>query len=366
MRAVMLAVLMGILGGCGGGGSGTVSGPSPVAQGIDSDVGRAGIQESLGEAGAAATNLPRFGSVTQGAIADGRGVSIQSAEATYDPGTGQVAVRIRAPGAPDIHLDTRNTYDEKASTGIVTDDEDRAVGYVIVDADVPRRTVTGAVLVAGQKTSDFAKGPSHEDFGDWLAGGYWLQIGLTENLDLAHGSVGAFVDGPELDRDPTYPQTGSATYQGSALGGYAVEYGTDSTLPGGSGLGDFTGDISLTANFATQQVGGRITGIEVSELAVDASGSTLYESETPLPGVVIQLGDASFGADGTFRAQDVTVDGGTAINVSTSSGAWGGDFSGRTENGAPRLVMGTAGATVTTAGGTEGAFIGACVVSQII
>ena len=364
---ITVLALSSTLSGCGGGGGDTAPiPPAPTGpQGVDSNIGRNGILESPTYAAEAATNLPRFGSVTQGETADGQGVSVQAAQAAYDPTTGHVTVRISAPGEPDLRLDTRNAYDEKVSTGIVTDGVDRAIGHVIVDADIPRRTLTAAALVAGQRAADFAKGPSHEHYGDWLAGGYWLQIGFTDDLDLAHGSAGAFVDGPEFDRDPDYPVSGTATYDGATVGMYAVEYGTDSSLPGGTGLGDFTGDISLTANFATKRIAGQITGIEVSELAVDANATTLYEFEEALPGAVIRLGDASFGADGTFRAQDVTVDGGSAFTVATSSGAWGGDFSGRTENAAPRLVAGTAGASFATAGGTEGALVGAWIADQV-
>ena len=56
---------------------------------------------------------------------------------------------------------------------------------------------------------------TYEVWGDWLTGGYWMQV----NDEMEVVGAGAFVDGPELAGSPSLPSLGTASYEDLRLEG---------------------------------------------------------------------------------------------------------------------------------------------------
>ena len=88
---------------------------------------------------------------------------------------------------------------------------------------------------------------------DYLAAGWWLTYPPDVPI-RAFGAAarGVFLDGPELDpaRPPDLPLAGRATYAGAMGGLYTYNYGRAwGELAGSTELTEFTGPVSLTADF---------------------------------------------------------------------------------------------------------------------
>ncbi len=197
---------------------------------------------------------------------------------------------------------------------------------------------------------------AHESWADWLTGGYWMLVdGNSEVTD-----VGAFVDGPELAGAPTLPSLGTATYQGFATGGYAAVYGSDypNVTAGSHEVGEYEGQLELTADFGTRRISGRVHSISLSGIHTPTGGSSRPITDVAAP-YVFSLGETSFDTSG-FTGNTTVSSTNPGISVENSAGSWGGKFSVVSDgDGNPRLVAGTHGEEFTTAGGTEAGFIGA-------
>ena len=160
---------------------------------------------------------PAFGSVLVITNPDVMGV-----ESTFEGGSPTVTVN--RDNASDIVLDP-------TSAEVVVDYGDEA-SYV----DLPGRTGrTRDLLDVTDSSATFSRVAvdwDNNDPSDYLAGGYWLHI----ETQPAAIEVGAFIDGPELDKNnpPTLPISGTASYRGSSGGLYLAVAGTDSTYPAGS------------------------------------------------------------------------------------------------------------------------------------
>ena len=75
-------------------------------------------------------------------------------------------------------------------------------------------------------------------------------------------------------------------------------------------------------------------------------------------GFRLHLDPTSLDADGTFLGQQMRLEH-SEYSFASTRGAWGGQFSNTSDSaGDPRLVAGTFGAEATSAGGSEGAFLG--------
>ena len=203
---------------------------------------------------------------------------------------------------------------------------------------------------------------SNTDPTDYLAGGYWLEI---KGSPLAV-EIGAFVDGPELSlvNPPTLPISGTASYAGSAAGMYAVLYGTDFSVPAGSGeFGEFLGTATLNADFSAGTIGGCI-GCR-GDVFLTGSYENSVTGETREFGGVptdyeVHLGRRhSTGALAHFQGSNVALSSPT-VAITETSGYWAGKFSNKlNENDNPRLAAGTFGGEGATAGGTKALFVGA-------
>ena len=199
---------------------------------------------------------------------------------------------------------------------------------------------------------------TYEAWGDWLTGGYWIQV----NSDKEVVGAGAFVDGPELAGSPALPALGTATYNGFATGGYAAEYDTSQSNagPGTHELGAYRGDVLLTAEFGARRISGRVSEVHVNGFRTSAQGVERRFTGLAVPYEFV-LNAASFDRRGFTGEVTVTTTDQT-VEISTSDGSWGGKFSSVPDDeGYPRLVAGTHGATFTTMEGTQASFIGAFV-----
>lgn len=193
-----------------------------------------------------------------------------------------------------------------------------------------------------------------DDATDYLAGGYWLSVNATD-AENPSVEVGAFMDGPEFDTAPTLPLSGTATYEGRAQGLHTVQY-----VPGEFGrtkrdfrIGEFDGDVTLTADFANLVIGGWIDNIYSTE-----ESSSVQRPRSTRP-YIISLGQAPIDSNGGFTGSvGVST---RSNNVASSEGGWNGQFSGVPVSGTdrnPRLVGGTFGTTWVHTGGTTGQYVG--------
>ncbi|MDE0331426.1 MAG: hypothetical protein OXL41_06105, partial [Nitrospinae bacterium] len=198
----------------------------------------------------------------------------------------------------------------------------------------------------------------HESWADWMTGGYWMLV--DENAEVT--DVGAYVDGPELAGAPTLPSLGTATYQGFATGGYAAVYGADfpNVTAGSHEVGEYEGQLELTADFGARRISGRVHSISLSGIHTPPGGSSRPITDVAAP-YVFSLGETRFDTSG-FTGNTTVTSTDPGISVESSTGSWGGKFSVVSDgDGNPRLVAGTHGEEFTTTGGTEAGFIGAFV-----
>ena len=209
--------------------------------------------------------------------------------------------------------------------------------------------------IRGKLSEDVTRS-AYETWADWLTGGYWMHV--ADNMDLI--DAGAFVDGPELNGTPTLPYLGTATYKGFATGGFASEYGSDhpNVSAGAHEVGEYEGQLQLTADFGRRRIGGQIQEIHVSGIRTPLVGTSRPFANVPVP-YEFNLGETLFNSRG-FTGKTTVKSTDPEISIDNSDGSWGGKFSiVPDDNGNPRVVAGTHGAEFTTTGGTRAGFIGA-------
>ena len=166
---------------------------------------------------------------------------------------------------------------------------------------------------------------------DYLAGGVWLYVPDTASSTDDY-EFGVFADGSDpFTQSNIMALTGGATYRGDAVGVYS-EKGASSTT-----IGNFDGDVRLTADFGAADSLGTISGV-IDNFEVDGEASAGS----------LTLGEAAIGSanSGFFKGAVTGSD-----DSRTYAGKWGGQFFG---NGAastdhPGSVAGTFGGTSTDA-----------------
>ena len=212
-----------------------------------------------------------------------------------------------------------------------------------------------AYSIRGKLSEDVIRS-AYETWADWLTGGYWMHV--ADNMDLI--DAGAFVDGPELNGTPTLPYLGTATYKGFATGGFASEYGSDhpNVSAGAHEVGEYEGELQLTADFTRRRISGQIQKIHVSGIRTPLVGTSRPFANVPVP-YEFNLGETRFSSRG-FTGKTTVTSTDPGIRIAGSDGSWGGKFSIVPDgDGNPRVVAGTHGEEFTTTGGTRAGFIGA-------
>ena len=268
--------------------------------------------------------------------------------------------------------------------------------------------VPGEGATAGRVVVDTAD----NNAGDWMALGYWWQLrgrafdivgtvnGTPSDIPILEAvEIGAFGDGPEFRYSPAnLPVTRSATYRGTAVGAYMAEYGTDqpvlseirtdrgTTIAGSTFAGEFKAPMSLSMDFATRDVRGRLSesdGIFVSGVFTGGPSTGSIGDGVPGPGETRILVDNRIGLkmefasafnpnNGRFASDGVRLMDKTADSTDTpisvrqlrrivkQEGQWSGQVSSiLTAVGEPRAGIGTFGVDATTAGDTRHVFVGA-------
>ena len=348
LRLGTITLSLGILlSACGGGG-----GTSPA----DMQTAFSGTETrdmNITAAAHAATNLlnadrqpsdPIFGGVAQtftSGLSDVTGV-----ETSFNGR--RFALQINRQNGSSTTLDTDRDHDVKypPSENLVTN-RNAAEGYVY---RLNERELTAAGVTVEWSNTDFA---------DYLSFGYWLHVDIGEQ----DAEIGAFIDGPEFTDPIQVPVTGTATYNGRAVGAHLTKYGTDRSPAVPSDTfeeGEFTGRATLTADFEASQISGRIDEIVLrNALTVAPDRRTAFESDLTRTAYEIILDAAPISQTGTFSGQSVTPTD-PQLQITSSDGDWAGRFS-TIDDGAgnPRSVAGTVRAHVTYAGGTESVFVGA-------
>lgn len=211
--------------------------------------------------------------------------------------------------------------------------------------------------IRGKPAEDVVRS-TYEAWGDWLTGGYWIHM----NSEKEVVGAGVFVDGPELAGTPVLPILGTATYEGFATGGYAAEYGTrqSDAGPGTHELGAYRGDVLLTADFGVRRISGRVIKVLVNGFRTSPQGVERRFTDMAVP-YEFALNTASFDRIG-FTGKVTVTSTDQAVEIVTSDGSWGGKFSTVPDDqGYPRIVAGTHGATFATMQGAKASFIGAFV-----
>ena len=350
---------------CGGGGGSskveTITSTPAFGQGTVDKQSRQGSMEQ------AATTFPAFGSVTQssnsmdsGGSADCTGspcsdtpghlVSTDTASTTF---TGdRFTLTVTRENDSPLVFDTATDEAEQSMPGLspVTGRQSQ-IGTIV---DAAADSLAAAVTFVDWSSTDTT---------DYLAGGYWLYVGIDlEAGNLAEVEIGAFVDGPELSGSVNMPVSGTASYSGITGGVYATKYGTD--LPRGSagsyGAGEYLGNIYLTANFDTSSISGMIDHINLYGSYLETPSGTLQTlDDYPQSGYQVMLDSLSIAENGSFRGTGVRL-AHPGLRMTHTDGAWGGKFSTLDDSsGNPRMVAGTYGGTARTSGASEVAFIGA-------
>ena len=110
------------------------------------------------------------------------------------------------------------------------------------------------------------------------------------------------MDGPVIERTADLPVAGNATYNGAAQGIYTARWGSDFVADGiaeGSlELGDFGGDLTLTADFGASSISGSIENIWADFLFIAPGEEPVAKEATG--GYRVDMGATPIGSDGTF------------------------------------------------------------------
>ena len=298
----------------------------------------------------AASSPPKFGSVVQSA---GVGVASASGVSTTFDGT-DLSIAISRDDGSALTLNTGSDPSEETDPfkSIIAGHSARYWTVLRIGTD----GISTARAVVTSNDSDSA---------DYLTIGYWMHLAgdLTE-FSFTGAAIGTFVDGPELflASPASLPAQGRASYYGPASGAYAVLHGADGEGPPGSmESGGFNSTVELTADFAANTIEGCVgcrDGVPLFGTLYDTNTGegtdVLFEDS----GFRLHLDPTSLDADGTFLGQQMRLEH-SEYSFASTRGAWGGQFSNISDSaGDPRLVAGTFGAEATSAGGSEGAFLG--------
>ncbi len=335
--------LIASLAACGGGGGPSSPGgvTSELNRNQQSTIGQAPTEVS-GSASGVADHTPNFGSVTQSTNADADGMTTDRASASY--ANGKLVVTIERNGKDDLVLKSEDAYatEQTSASGLA--------GYTIASYGVwnasPEAHTLAALYVG-----------SNDGFTNWLAGGYWLHV--SDDGAGASAEAGAFVDGRNLRNAATLPQSGTATYTGTAAGLSAAKTGTDTSYEEGSLiLAEFLGDATLNANFGTSTIDGRIDVNRVWQVVTNPAGTEIVDTKSDHPAShEIALISTSITSDGRFEG-GVTLDS-DELTIASSSGNWGGRFSSvNASDGDPVFAAGTFAGKATSEGNTQIGLVG--------
>ena len=338
---------------CGGGGGGGGSvGATDTTDMTDTTTGTAPTIDARAQSfKAAATALPKFGSVTQSSNVDSNGRTTDQASVSFDGTTVEVTVT-QANGSTFSFDSSDSAWQSGAintnSPQIPPGQTDARYSYHVHDN-------TESLFFASYIERGW------EDADNWYVRGYWLRGDSNPYLHEADVELGTYIDSPEIDSasPPTLPSTGTATYTGDANGVYYHDFAN-----GSREIGQYIGDMTLNVDFATRQLDyctGCTRGTLLYGHYASADG-VITSSFSGVPNELIYRATATVRDDGTFETQNTSLTrttGSTRSPVASSSGSLGGTFSNIPDsNNNPRAVMGTGGGEYEYEDGSGGAWVG--------
>ena len=310
--------------------------------------------EILDVTGAAALSLPQSegGGVFQ--VAGGGVAGVSDVSTTFD-GT-DLTVTISRENGSETTLNTGSDSSEGSEIVGSPIAGHSAHSWVLFEPATDGMSVAIATVTANE-----------DDAADYLTVGHWMHIAVNAaQFSFTGAEIGAFVDGPEL-MAPTasLPAQGTASYYGPASGAYSVLHGTDTgVVPGSTESGMFDSTVELAADFAANTISGCVgcrDGVALFGELYDADTGESTEVMFEDSGYRLHLDSTALDPHGTFLGQQMRLEH-PDISIASTEGAWGGRFSSVADSvGDPRLVAGTFGAEATSAGGSEGAFLGSFV-----
>jgi len=336
MGVVATALLLAACGGGSSNGTGSTTNPE-----IPEEI----TEEATKAAKSAAESDPVYGSVSQTSVS-----TDAAADVNRDRDSGVYLITLPSSDDTTISLNT----DDHVQPG--TEGVDIISGLEVNYMNLKKES-GGSITHAGIFESEI------EEFGNWFVGGFWLH-GSNVNSEQPSFEFGAFMDGPEISGDPTLPTGGSANYSGEAGGLYSVSEGTDLT----DSIGSYNGDFEATANFRSGggTLSGKVTITDSSAIINVINDLKFTGTNSQLVGIEFKWDNVQFDSNGQATG-DVTVNLDNAEGfpdvelAGVSGGKTGNRFSSETvseSNLNPRMLVGTHGATISTVGGAEAAFIG--------
>ena len=374
LQLVFLLALGGVaLSACGGGGGGGSSSVTSVPRGTTTNSGQLAFNASPSSTaiGVAATAEPLKGSFTQSSNVDAAGKTTDQASASFLNSVATVTVKKGET--------TRFTFSESSTTayhsGTFTAAQLTkfapsghtsgrfAFHYSLDDGgdnDNTNDTVHADYIGVSWKAGDSDNNTEPDDHLIW---GYWMRANGNLYLPTTQFEVGAFVDGPEFRTAPTLPSSGTASYSGEGQGIYHHTYGSSHTYAGAIEIGQYVGDVAITANFGTAALTLSTRNISIWGWGRLTDGRYYRFDAVPT--------DYSFGGTATistsgedigqFYSTNVTLTNSTNP-VSSVEGSFGGVFSntnvGTNESDPPRMVVGTTGAKYLHTSGDRGSWVG--------
>lgn len=199
---------------------------------------------------------------------------------------------------------------------------------------------------------------------DWLAFGYWLYVPEDESNEGAYDFGVIASGGDPFEVANLGELTGTATYEGKAMGMYYTGIVSDSPA-----VGSFTADVELMADFGTMSEYGTVGG-EVNNFVFEGDMSSQLPTSLELTtNTYDQFGVNPQGSQNVFDRSSPTepeAQAGGWIHGTTSATVdgetWGGNWSGAFfGNGAaptdhPTSIAGAFGATNYDSSGLSGSF----------
>ena len=311
--------------------------------------------EILDVTGAAGLSPPRSGDGGVFQVAGGGVAGVSGVSTTFDGN--DLTIAISRDDGSEITLNTGSDASETSETVDSPVAGHSAQSWVLFEPAADGMSIAIATVTANDS-----------DPADYLTVGHWMHIAVdVAEFGFTGAEIGAFVDGPELSlaSPANLPAGGTASYYGPASGAYSVVHGADTGgIPGSTESGMFDSTVELTADFTANTLFGCVgcrDGVALFGTLDDVDTGESTEVMFENSGYRLHLDPTTLDADGTFSGQQMRLEH-PDISIASTEGAWGGRFSNIADGaGDPRLLAGTFGAEATSAGGSEGAFLGSFV-----
>ena len=288
---------------------------------------------------------PQFGSVAQNFYTAGL-APVRDVSTSFNGDRFTINVTRQNGSAFNVDTDRDLVFHLSAYTPSQNSITNRPAVEGIIVAESAGRYTAGAAFIEWDNT----------DFTNYLAAGYWLHV----DTNTQAAEMGAFIDGTDFDMAASIPSLGTATYTGRTGGVYVAQGGSDAEVMGAIEEGEYTSDLSLTANFQTMTIGGQADNVDLYNVnLVLPDGTTFFDPAAEATTYRVDFAPSPIMSNGTFTGNDITVTS-QDYNVDTTTGTWGGQFSNVNDgDGNPRAVAGTNAVYFNTTGGSEAIFTGA-------